>query len=160
MSNPEYLILFGLLFFLFGSYNLFKGARRIRDAYEQGVTLPWYRQTSLVIGLEYILLACVCLVRLSVVNKWLPQSVNVLVLPAYILIFIPAAIFAGLIVRQSILSVRQSRQSTAPAAVSASNASEIVQSKDDPQQRTVNQQHRRERRQKAAAARRKRAGRA
>ena len=140
---------------------MFKGARRIRDAYEQGITLPWYRQTSLVIGLEYILLACVCLVRLSVVNKWLPQSVNVLVLPAYILIFIPAAVFAALIVRQSILSVRQSRQGTAPAAaVSASNASKIVQSEDDPQQRTVNQQHRRERHQKAAAARRKRAGRA
>lgn len=162
MSNPEYLILFGILFFLFGAYNVFKGSRRIRDAHEQGIRLRWYQQTMLVIGLEYILIAFVCLLRLSIVNQWLPQSLNVLVLPAYIVIFIPAAVFAVLIVRQSIITLRQSRQGTASAAVSASNASsnEIVEHTDAQQSRAFNQQHRRERRQKAAAARRKRAGRA
>ena len=162
MSNPQYLVLFGLLFFLFGAYNVFSGSRRIRQAQEQGITLPWYKQTMLLIGIEYILIAFVCLIRLSVLNKWLPQSLNILVIPAYVVVFIPAAVLAGLIVRQGITNLRQSRQSTASVRMGTGNASRDgdVEDEDNVQHQVLNKQHRRERRQKAAAARRKRAGRA
>ena len=124
--------------------------------------LPWYKQTMLLVGIEYILIALVCLVRLSVVNQWLPQSLNVLVLPAYVVIFIPSAVFAGLIVRQSIANLRKSRQSTASASVGTGNASKNrdAEDEDGKPRRAFNQQQRRERRQKAAAARRRRAGKA
>ncbi len=59
MNNPTFLTLFSLVFILLGSYNVFTGSKRIREAYARGVTLIWYKQINILTGVEYILLALV-----------------------------------------------------------------------------------------------------
>ncbi len=154
MDNAQFLMTFGALFLLFGAYNVYTGRKRIQRAQERGITLPWYKQTMLLVGLEYMLLALVCLLRLSIINKWLPQALDILIIPAYVVVLLPSAVLAGLIVRQGIANLRQARQSPVRTATTENRSHEPVEN-----QRALNQQ-RRERRQKAAAARRRRAGKA
>lgn len=157
MDNAQFLATFGTLFLLFGAYNIYTGGKRIRRAQKQGIAMPWYKQTMLLVGIEYILLAIVCLLRLSVINNWLPQTLNILIIPAYVVVLLPSAVLAGLIVRQSIANLRQPRQSPAPVVIAESGDSRG--NGQEKSQRALNQQ-RRDRRQKAAAARRRRAGKA
>lgn len=160
MSDPRLLLILALVFFLLGLYNVFSGYRRLRKAQVQGMPSRWYKQTLLLIGLEYILLSFVFLIRIAIMNKWIPASLNVLIIPFYIVVLIPSAVLAGLIVRQGISSLRQPRQSSAQSARVASQLVAVdYENEGSQQRRAVQQQHRRERRQKAAAARRRRAGR-
>ncbi|HLI08167.1 MAG TPA: hypothetical protein VKV40_16485 [Ktedonobacteraceae bacterium] len=162
MTDPRFLVTFGFVFLLLGIYNVFTGYKRLRKAREQGIPLRWYRQTFLLIGLEYILLSCVFLMRIGVMNRWIPQSLNVLIIPFYIVVLVPSAVLAGFIVRQGIASLRQDRQRSAQPTRVVSQRATNVDGDEMSQQRQVQatRQQRRERRQKAAAARRRRAGRA
>ncbi len=162
MTDPRFLVTFALVFLLLGIYNVFTGYKRLRKAQEQGISLRWYKQTLLLIGLEYILLSFVFLFRIGVMNRWIPQSLNVLIIPFYIVVLVPSAVLAGLIVRQGIASLRQPRQGAAqPTRVASASQRVAIDDEDEVGQprHSVQQQHRRERRQKAAAARRRRAGR-
>jgi membrane protein implicated in regulation of membrane protease activity len=162
MGDPRFLVTFAVVFLLLGLYNVFAGYRRLRRAQAQGLPARWYKQTLLLIGLEYILLSFVFLFRIAVMNGWIPVSLNAFILPFYLVILIPSAVLAGLIVRQGIVSLRQSRQGSArPAPVTGQRVVVTDDEKDEVsrQRHAIQQQHRRERRQKAAAARRRRAGR-
>jgi hypothetical protein len=162
MTDPRFLVTFCVVFLLLGIYNVFTGYKRLRKARAQGIALRWYRQTLLLIGLEYILLSCVFLIRIGVMNRWIPQSLNVLIIPFYIVVLVPSAVLAGLIVRQGIASLRQDRQRTVQPTRVASQRAAKAEGDEISQQRQAQaaRQQRRERRQKAAAARRRRAGRA
>ncbi len=163
MGDPRFLVTFAVVFLLLGLYNVFAGYRRLRRAQAQGMPSRWYKQTLLLIGLEYILLSFVFLVRIAVMNGWIPASLNALIFPFYLVILIPSAVLAGLIVRQGIASLRQSRRGSARSVPVASQQVAVRNDDEDEvsqQRHAIQQRNRRERRQKAAAARRRRAGRA
>src|SRR5207302_11305444 len=116
MNNPMFLSLFSLVFILLGSYNVFSGSRRIREAHERGVTLIWYKQINILTGVEYILLALVFIVSTLVRSNAVPPALTGIVVPFYFVLLLAAAILAGLVIRQGIINARtiraQSRSST------------------------------------------------
>ncbi len=97
MNNPTFLSLFSLVFILLGSYNVFTGSRRIREAHTRGVTLIWYKQINILTGVEYILLALVFIVSSLVRSKAIPPALNGIVVPIYFVLLLAAAILAGLV---------------------------------------------------------------
>jgi hypothetical protein len=164
MNNPTFLALFSLVFILLGSYNVFTGSKRIREAYARGVTLIWYKQINILTGVEYILLALVFIVSSTVRSNVIPSALKVIVVPIYFVLLIAAAILAGLVIRQGILNARtiraQSRSSSTIKSNGTSLVSERAGDEEDTEQNAVNLLRRRERRRNAAAARRRRAGKA
>ena len=164
MNNPTFLSLFSLVFILLGSYNVFTGSKRIREAHERGVTLMWYKQINILTGVEYILLALVFIVSSSVRSNAIPSALKVIVVPLYFVLLLAAAILAGLVIRQGIINARtiraQSRSSSTINSNGTSTISERVGDEEDIEQNATNLERRRERRRNAAAARRRRAGKA
>ncbi len=164
MNNPTFLTLFSLVFILLGSYNVFTGSKRIREAYARGVTLIWYKQINILTGIEYILLALVFIVSSSVRSNAIPSALKVIVVPLYFVLLLAAAILAGLVIRQGIINARtiraQSRSSSTINSNGTSTISERVGDEEDIEQNATNLERRRERRRNAAAARRRRAGKA
>ena len=164
MNNPTFLILFSLVFILLGSYNVFSGSKRIREAYARGVTLIWYKQINILTGIEYILLALVFIMSSASRNNTIPKSLNVIVVPLYIVLLLAAAILAGLVIRQGIINARtiraQSRSSPTIKSNGTSTIAERAGDEEDTEQNATNLERRRERRRNAAAARRRRAGKA
>src|SRR5215471_1647780 len=116
MNNPTFLTIFSLIFILLGIYNVFSGSKLIRAAHERGVTLIWYKQIKILIGIEYILLALVFIVSTLIRSKAIPPSLNELVVVFYFVVLIAAALCAGLVIRQAVLNGRiiraQSRASS------------------------------------------------
>lgn len=164
MNNPIVLTLFSLIFILLGCYNVFSGSKRIRAAYNQGVTLLWYKQINILTGIEYILLALVFIVSSLFSSKVIPAVLKNIVVPMYFVLLIAAAILAGLVIRQGIINARAIRaQSNSSSAAPSNGARPVVnQAKVEYaiEETSANQERRRERRRNAAAARRRRAGRA
>ena len=158
------LTLFSLVFILLGSYSVFTGSKRIREAYARGVTLIWYKQINILTGVEYILLALVFIVSSTVRSNVIPSALKVIVVPIYFVLLIAAAILAGLVIRQGIINARtiraQSRSSSTIKSNGTSLVSERAGDEEDTEQNAVNLLRRRERRRNAAAARRRRAGKA
>jgi hypothetical protein len=160
MNNPMFLAIFSLVFILLGSYNVFTGSKRIREAYARGVTLIWYKQINILTGVEYILLALVFIVSTLVNSKAIPTALNVIVVPLYLVLLLAAAILAGLVIRQGIINARTIRaQSRSSSTIKSNGTSAIVEQAGD-EEHTTNLERRRERRRNAAAARRRRAGKA
>lgn len=165
MNNTTFLALFGTVFILLGSYNVFAGLRRMREARARGISLTWYKQINILTGVEYILLALVFLLSTSIRNKVLPGALDGIVIPLYFILLLAAAILAGLVIRQGIINARairaQSRSSSPSVKSNGTNAViEQAEDEEDVQQRAANLERRRERRRNAAAARRRRAGKA
>ena len=164
MNNPTFYTLFSLVFILLGSYSVFTGSKRIRVAHARGVTLTWYKQINILIGVEYILLALVFIVSSSVRSNAIPSALKVIVVPTYFVLLLAAAILAGLVIRQGILNARtiraQSRSSSTIKSNGTSLVSERAGDEEDIEQNAANLERRRERRRNAAAARRRRAGKA
>lgn len=165
MNNPTFLALFSAVFILLGSYNIFNGLKRIREARSRGIALTWYKQINILTGVEYILLALVFIVSTASRNNAIPQSLNVIVVPLYLILLLAAAILAGLVIRQGIINARGIRaQSRSSSSTIKSNGTSAVavqaDDEEDPQQHAANLERRRERRRNAAAARRRRAGKA
>ena len=164
MNNPTFLALFSLVFILLGSYSVFTGSKRIREAYARGVTLIWYKQINILTGVEYILLALVFIVSSTVRSNVIPSALKVIVVPIYFVLLIAAAILAGLVIRQGIINARtiraQSRSSSTIKSNGTSLVSERAGDEEDTEQNATNLERRRERRRNAAAARRRRAGKA
>jgi hypothetical protein len=164
MNNPTFLSLFSLVFILLGSYNVFTGSKRVREAYARGVTLTWYKQINILTGVEYILLALVFIVSSLVRSNTIPASLRVIVVPLYFVLLLAAAILAGLVIRQGIINARTIRaQSRSSSTIKSNGTSAIVKqagAEDVAEEHTANLERRRERRRNAAAARRRRAGKA
>src|SRR5438034_6338466 len=164
MNNPTFLSLFSLVFILLGSYNVFTGSKRIREAHERGVTLIWYKQINILTGIEYILLALVFIVSTLVRSGEIPTALSKIVVPLYFVLLIAAAILAGLVIRQGIINARTIRaQSRSSSTINSNGTSTIAKHADDEEvaeQHATNLERRRERRRNAATARRRRAGKA
>jgi cytochrome bd-type quinol oxidase subunit 2 len=164
MNNPTFLTLFSLVFILLGSYNVFTGSKRIREARARGVSLSWYKQINILTGVEYILLALVFIVSSANRNNAVPKSFEVIIVPLYIVLLLAAAILAGLVIRQGIINARtiraQSRTSSTIKSNGTSTIAKQVGDEEDTEQQVANLERRRERRRNAAAARRRRAGKA
>ena len=165
MNNPTFLTLFSAFFILLGSYNIFNGLKRIREARTRGISLTWYKQINILTGVEYILLALVFIMSTASRNGSLPQFLKAIIVPLYFVLLLAAAILAGLVIRQGIINARtiraQSRSSSSTIKSNGTRAfAEQVGDEEDPQQLAANLERRRERRRNAAAARRRRAGKA
>jgi len=164
MNNPTLLSLFSLVFILLGSFNVFSGSKRIREAHTRGVTLIWYKQINILTGIEYILLALVFIVSTLVRSGEIPSALSKIVIPLYLVLLIAAAILAGLVIRQGIINARTIRaQSRSTSTVKSNGRSAIVEQvrvENVGEEQTTNLERRRERRRNAAAARRRRAGKA
>ena len=164
MNNPTFLTIFSLIFILLGIYNVFSGSKRIRAAHERGVTLIWYKEIKILIGIEYVLLALVFIVSTLIRSKAIPASLNELVVVFYFVVLIAAALFAGLVIRQAVLNGRIIRaQSRASSTIKSNGTNAVVKqdgAENEYKERTPNLERRRERRRNAAAARRRRAGKA
>jgi len=165
MNNPAFLTLFSFVFILLGSYNLFTGLKRMREARARGLSFTWYKQINLLIGVEYILLALVFIISTANRNESIPAALDRIVVPLYFVLLLAAAIIAGLVIRQGIINARTIRaQSRSSSSTSQSNGTSAIAEQagdeEDAHQRAANLERRRERRRNAAAARRRRAGKA
>ncbi len=160
MNNPTFLSLFSLVFILLGSYNVFTGSKRIREAHERGVTLIWYKQIYILTGVEYILLALVFIVSTLVRSKAIPPALNGIVVPFYFVLLLAAALLAGLVIRQGIINARTIRARSRSSSTTKSNGTSSIVEQAGGEEHTTNLERRRERRRNAAAARRRRAGKA
>lgn len=164
---PQFVALFCIMFISLGIFSILTARRRRRQAVLQGEHLPWYRQTALLTGIEYILLAAVFLISLGISYKVLPVSLNGVLVPILLLLILASGLFAGFIVYQNFANMRRRRQLATSGAGVATNGNisgnggmQTSQADMTPQERAVYAQKRRDRRQKAAAARRRRAGKA
>jgi hypothetical protein len=163
MNNPTFLALFSLVFILLGSYNVFIGSKRIREAQARGVSTTWYKQINILTGTEYVLLALVFIVSSSVRSNAIPTSLRVIVVPIYIVLLLAAAILAGLVIRQGIINARTIRAQSRSSTSLKSNSTKTIVAEvgdEDTERYTANLKRRRERRRNAASARRRRAGKA
>ncbi len=165
MNSPTFLALFSAVFILLGSYNIFSGFKRMREARARGINITWYKQINILTGVEYILLALVFIISTAVRNKAIPTAFSGAVSYVYIILLLAAAILAGLVIRQGIINARAIRaQSRSSSTTTKSNGTSAIAGQagveEDPQQYAANLERRRERRRNAAAARRRRAGKA
>ncbi len=80
MNNPTFLALFSLVFILLGTYNVFSGLKRMREARARGISLAWYKQINILTGVEYILLALVFILSSSIRNGSIPKTLGGMVL--------------------------------------------------------------------------------
>jgi hypothetical protein len=163
MNNPTFLALFSLVFILLGSYNVYIGSKRIREAQARDVSLTWYKQINILTGTEYVLLALVFIVSSSVRTNAIPTPLRAIVVPIYIVLLLSAAILAGLVIRQGIINARTIRAQTRSSASLKSNSTKTIVEQvgdEDTEQYAANLERRRSRRRNAASARRRRAGKA
>ena len=163
MNNPTFLALFSLVFILLGSYNVYIGSKRIREAQTRDISLTWYKQINILTGTEYILLALVFIVSSSVRSNSIPSSLRGIVVPIYFVLLLAAAILAGLVIRQGIINARTIRaQSHSSTSLKSNSTNTIVEQAgyEDTEQSVTNMERRRSRRRNAASARRRRAGKA
>lgn len=164
MSDPRFISIASTFFALLGAYNLYTGIRRMRDARRVGQRIRWHRQTTLLIGIEYLLLAFVFLVSLASQQGYLTPSLRGFLAPVYFAFLIPAAVIAGLVIRQTLLNTRKTNASRQVGI----SAAQTTRASDLPAQGRVPSRHeqeehaqrQRQRRKKAAEARRRRAGKA
>jgi len=164
MTDPRIISIASTIFALLGAYNMYIGLRRMRDARRIGQRIRWYTQTSLLTGIEYLLLTFVFLLSMASQQGLLAPSLRGLLAVIYFALLIPAAVIAGLVIRQTILSARKNSASR-QTGLSAARATQALPSRQathalsrpDQEEHT---QRQRQRRKKAAAARRRRAGKA
>jgi hypothetical protein len=143
----------GVLFLSLGIFTVVLARKRLRQARALGQPAVWYKDLTLLTGLEYILLGIN--VFLNVSRNWIPAQFQ----------SIFAFFFAGTLVVTVILLlavlfllIRRPRQ-TLQATQAASTVEADIDTR-SPKERAAEAQRKRERRQKAAAARRRHTGRA
>jgi membrane protein implicated in regulation of membrane protease activity len=165
--DPRLLALFLILFIALGIFSILTGRRRLRQAQQAQQKTAWYKQISILTGIEYILLALAFLLNIAISYGWIPRSVDSLVLPFYLIVLLASALLAGVVIYQGITSVRRRRttgiQTVTKQAktVNSSAAADVEDERDiTPEERAKQAQKRRERRHKAALARRRRTGKA
>ncbi len=168
--QPQLIVLFCIMFIALGIFNILMARRRQQQSQYQGIRLPWYKQVSILTGIEYILLASAFLLNIAINFRWLPASLNVIILPFYLIILLASGLLAGIVIYQGIENARRRRGQPVRGIQSSTNGNKRVDTEpgtheavlDDmtPEQRATYNQKRRDRRQKAAAARRRRAGKA
>jgi hypothetical protein len=163
MTDPRILSIVSIIFALMGSYSLYTGSRRIRDARRAGIRLRWYKQIAFLTGIEYILLTFVFLLTIANRSNQISSSERTETSVLFFFLLIAAAVVAGMVIRQGLLDMRaaRARRSQVIAAdrpsTPALEAAAKAPTREDPADQA---RHQRERRKNAAAARRRRAGKA
>lgn len=160
MTDPRILTVISFVFALLTAYSLYTGLRQLRDARRAGHPRRWYSDLSLLTGIEYGLLTFVFLLRTASVQGLIAPGLRGLVGTLYLLLLIPAAIIAALVIRRVLLNLRNFRRAKSTvvtAAQSQEGPAEPLLSKEERESRARRQ---RERRKKAAAARRRQSGKA
>jgi len=160
MSNPTILTIFSVVFILLGSYNVYLGLKRTREAQERGYQIVWYKQINLLTGIEYILLALVFLMSLSIRNGLIPRSLSVITTPFYVVVLAVTAVMAFMVMRQAFINSRRPRSQIPSQSDGGSQTADTSVNGTSPEQRASQKERQRERRRNAAAARRRRAGKA
>lgn len=159
--DPRLIALFCIMFIALGIFSILTGRRRLRESRVNNPRMPWYRQISILTGIEYILLAVAFLLNIGISYGWLPKNTNGFILPFYLLILIASAVLAGVVIYQGITNNRRRQAAIAVPRTETSFTSSVASDDDlDPEGHSRQAQQRRERRQKAAQARRRRAGKA
>jgi hypothetical protein len=158
--DPRILLLFCLLFVGLAVFNLYLGIKRLHQAHARGEKVRWYKQLSILTGIEYVLLALSFVGSLSISSGWLPGSIRPIVFPLYLAMLLFAAILAAVVVYQNSKNARSARTASSTTPRTPTPSSQVAQQQHIPEEQEQALQRRRERRQKAAAARRRRAGRA
>jgi hypothetical protein len=156
MTDPRIISIASTIFALLGAYNMYIGVRRMRDARRIGLRIRWYAQTSLLTGIEYILLTLVFLLSMASQQGLLAPGLRSVLAVVYFVLLIPAAVIAGLVIRQTIVSARKNSATRTTQTLPSTEAPRVL-SRLDQEEHT---QRQRQRRKKAAAARRRRAGKA
>ena len=162
MTDPNILSIFSVIFILLGLYNVNTGIKRLRQAQQHGQTIRWNRNVNLLTGIEFMLLALVFLLSLSIRNNVLPTAIKNIEVPLYLLLLLASAVLAGFVIWQAFRNVQHIRQSASAQRTSTFNATNKTTAdvSSTTEQQAITMQRRRERRQKAAAARRRRTGKA
>jgi hypothetical protein len=160
MTDPRIISIVSTIFAVMGSYSLYTGSRRIRDARRAGHPTRWYKQISFLTGIEYILLTFVFLLGLANRQGQFSPDVKNFTVTLYVILLVGAAIIAGLVIHRGILDMRASR--TRRLQVMQTVQAPIQPVVEGPTKEELEAQARRqrERRKNAAAARRRRAGKA
>ncbi len=165
---PQLIALFCIMFIALGIFNILTARRRQQRDGLQGIHVPWYKQTAILTGIEYVLLALVFLLSLGITYKVLPSSLNVLLVPFLLIMILASGLLAGFVIFQSLTNV-QRRRNLATRGTQANMSGQGHAANNERSQRVENMtaqeraiytQKRRERRQKAASARRRKAGKA
>ncbi len=157
--DPRILLALSVIFVGFAAFNLYLGVKRLREAHARGENLRWYKQLSILTGIEYVLLALSFVGSIGISNGLLPASLRPIVFPIYLLMLILAALLAGVVVYRNSKSRRVAR-TAATAAPSTATSLPLTARERTAEEQELSLQRRRERRQKAAAARRRRSGKA
>jgi phosphate/sulfate permease len=152
--DPSLVLSACAVFAALGIFNFFVGFKRLRRARSQGVRVAWYRQASILTGIEYLLIVCVMLLNLGMTHAWFPASLTEVVISLYVSALLLAALVLGMIIFFAIRGSRSPQQRQAPQTMVED------QKATSSTQRTAQVQKRRDRRQKNAQARRRRTGRA
>ena len=160
MNDPRILAIFGVVFILLGSYNVYTGLKRINLARARGQQTVWYKQINLLTGIEYILLSVVFLMSIGLRSGLIPSSMRVITTPFYIVVLLVTAVMAFMVIRQAFANSRRPQTRTAVQSNGAGEPTDTGDSQMTPEQRAAYQERRRERRRNAAAARRRRSGKA
>jgi membrane protein implicated in regulation of membrane protease activity len=158
MNDPRILAIFGVVFILLGSYNVYIGLKRINQARARGQQIVWYKQINLLTGIEYILLSVVFLMSIGLRSGLIPSSMRVITTPFYIVVLLVTAVMAFMVIRQAFANSRRPQTRTVVQSNGAGEPASTVDSQMTPEQRAAYQERRRERRRNAAAARRRRSG--
>lgn len=143
-----------LFFMILGICTLAVGYRRWQKARQEGSDRPWYKQTSILIGIEYLLLSLVMLLNLGMTTGWFSESIAWLVIPAYFITLILAAVLLFLVF---FWGVRGMKRTVPVVTEDEDEIEEEIQSAEAERAKIL---RRRERKQKAARTRRRRAGKA
>lgn len=167
MTDPRFLSIISFIFALLAAYSLYTGARQVRDARRVGHPLRWYKNLSLLTGIEYGLLTFVFILRTATAQNEIAPSMQFLVGPLYLILLIPAAIVAGFVIRRVILNMRAAGQANRVPSQTSTASATVAQTSTNAERQNLSKQEKeeqsqrqRERRKKAAAARRRQSGKA
>jgi hypothetical protein len=163
MTDPRILSIISFIFALMAAYSLYTGSRQLRDARRAGKPIRWHKNLSLLTGIEYGLLTFVFLLRTANLQGAIAPNMQSLVGWLYLILLIPAALIAGLVIRRVILNMRAGGQANRAAALARTSTQPSIESEQhviSKQEKEAQVQRQRERRKKAAAARRRQAGKA
>jgi hypothetical protein len=160
MAGLQLVALLCIMFLALGIFNILMARRRQQRENALGIYYPWYKRLTILTSVEYILLALAFLLNLSLQYHWLPASLGVLVVPAYIVMLIASGLLAGFIIYQGMDNARK-RRTPSIATTQANMVTQQAQARSmTSAERAASLKKKRERRHKAAETRRRRAGKA
>jgi hypothetical protein len=151
--GPWLFPLVGLLFLGIGFFTIVLARRRLRHARALGQPVTWYKDLTLLTGLEYTLLGVN--IFLDQLKNWIPAQFQSVFGFFFVGVLLVTAVLLLAVVFLLLRRPRPTRQAAQPVSTREADTNTL-----SPEEQAAKTQRKRERRQKAAAARRRHAGRA